>query len=100
MTLAKKRLLFYIIFYGVMSVIAVLDLVLYVNTIPLNDRNRQLKQDIQKVRQENNMLKLTIMQRHRFDNIERIARTELDMVPQREIRYIYVPKANVPTANR
>ena len=86
--LKKIKLLFFCLL--LIGFLAVAGLIISIKTIPLNEKVRELNQQISIVRDENRRLYLAIQKKTALAEIEKIATENLKMMAPAEIYYIVV----------
>jgi hypothetical protein len=67
---------------------ALTGLMINIKTIPLNEKIRLTKKQIQALQENNQKLYLTIQENTSLANIEQIAITKLNMKPTKKMQYI------------
>ncbi|NBV42434.1 hypothetical protein EBR96_06680 [bacterium] len=88
MKLTKRRIRLYITMYVIIAVLAVLGLLVNINTIPINDKIQSLSRQVKAVRDENQTLKLALLSETRLERVDQIATEQLHMGPPTQVIYV------------
>ena len=89
MKFKRQHLMIYGSIYTFIIGIAIMALVLNIQTVSLNQKNQLLKKKIAQLEDENRTLQLEIETKLDLRNIESIAKTQLFMSPPTTISYIH-----------
>lgn len=84
----KKRQIFYIWAYIIISILSVLTLVVNIKTLPIIEARQKYVVQTQKLEEENHQLELKMLSGMGYPHIERIATERLNMVIPETIYYI------------
>jgi cell division protein FtsL len=88
MTIRRVRLRFYVTIYTATAVLAVIGLAINIQTIPINENIQKLSMRAKVLRDENQQLKLKLLNTTRLEIVDQIATERLSMQPPDQIRYI------------
>lgn len=84
----RARIRFYVIIYTLTAVIAVVGLAINIQTIPVNENIQKLSMRVKVLRDENQHLKLKLLNTTRLEVVDQIATDRLSMHPPDQIMYI------------
>jgi|GEM_PF-2670039 len=84
----RVRLRFYIILYTLTAIVAVIGLAVNIQTIPVNENTQKLSFRVKAVRDENQHLKLRLLNTTRMEVVDQYATEHLGMQPPDKILYI------------
>lgn len=87
-SIQKKRQIFYICSYIVISILSVLALVVNIKTLPIIEARQKCVVETQKLEEENHQLELKMLSGMGYPHIESIAKDKLNMVIPETIYYI------------
>lgn len=88
MTLIQKRILFYTIIYGIISLIAVGTMTINMKTYTYIHKRHDLLLKLNELKDENRTLENTILRETSLDHVESIVVNQLGMRAPKQLYYI------------
>jgi len=76
---STRRLIFYMGIFILCFVMALVSVVMSVRTVAINDRIIKVEAEVAKLKIENDYIEYKLLCRLRFEELERVARTKLNM---------------------